>query len=77
VVSYYDNTSKDLKLFQCADTACTAGTIATLDTVGDVGSDTAIAIGADNLPIISYQDFTNGDLKVAHVNSVAIGLEFG
>ncbi len=77
VVSYYDNTSKDLKLFQCADTACTAGTIATLDTVGDVGSDTAIAIGADNLPIISYQDFTNGDLKVAHVNSVAIGIEFG
>jgi hypothetical protein len=36
--------------------------------VGDVGSYTSIAIGADGLGLISYHDQTNGDLKVAQCN---------
>ncbi|MEZ5737986.1 MAG: hypothetical protein R3E68_00065, partial [Burkholderiaceae bacterium] len=32
----------------------------------DMDADTAIAIGSDGLPVISYHDLTNGDLKVAH-----------
>ena len=31
----------------------------------------SIAIGADGLPVISYHDITNEDLKVAHCNDVA------
>jgi hypothetical protein len=31
-----------------------------------VGKDTSFTIGADGLGLISYYDFTNGDLKVAH-----------
>ncbi len=38
----------------------------TLDSVGNVGRDTSIAIGADGLGLISYFDQTNADLKVAH-----------
>ena len=38
----------------------------TLDSEGVVGFDTSITVGADGLPIISYRDITNGNLKVAH-----------
>ena len=37
-----------------------------LDQNGDVGKYTSIVIGVDGLPIISYFDSTNADLKVAH-----------
>jgi len=36
----------------------------TLDSTGDVGGYSAIAIGSNNNPVISYRDVTNGDLKV-------------
>ena len=32
---------------------------------------TSLSIGADNVPVISYFDRTNGDLKVAHCNGNA------
>ena len=34
------------------------------------GDTTSIAIGTDNLSLISYWDGTNGDLKVAHCNDL-------
>jgi hypothetical protein len=40
-------------------------TINTLDSVGDVGQHTSIAIGADGFPVISYYDLHNTALKVA------------
>lgn len=71
VISYYDVTNGDLKVVHCGDAACSTGnTLTTLDTVGNVGRYTAIAIGADGLPVISYQDHTNNDLKVAHCENV-------
>jgi hypothetical protein len=40
--------------------------ISTLDSAGNVGSSSALVIGADGLGLISYHDFSNHDLKVAH-----------
>ena len=65
-ISYYDATSGNLKYARCANLACT-GTplIATIDaSANDVGQYSAIAIGADGLPVISYYDATLDDLKV-------------
>lgn len=68
IISYFDNTSKDLRVVKCGNASCTAGNTATsLDTAGgtDVGRYSSIAVGADNLPIISYFDRTNARLKLA------------
>ena len=43
--------------------------LSTVDSSGSVGHFTSIAIGADGLGLISYQDATNSDLKVAHCNN--------
>jgi len=42
-----------------------------LDTGGWVGEHTSITIGSDGLPIISYNDSSNYDLKTAHCNDTA------
>ena len=72
VVSYYDATNHDLKVTKCADPACTgARTVSTVDSTGDVGQYTAITIGGDGLPVIAYDDVTNGRLQVATCNDAA------
>ena len=66
VISYYDDTNGDLKVAKCGNAACSSGnTLTTVDSGGDVGSYTSITIGTDGLPVISYCDRTNCDLKVA------------
>jgi hypothetical protein len=42
-----------------------------VDGTGDVGRYSSVTIGADGLPLVSYYDVTNGDLKVAHCVDVA------
>ena len=67
VISYHDDTSGDLKVLHCGDLLCSSGNISTtVDSAGDVGEWTSIAIGADGLPVISYRDVTNAALKVLH-----------
>ena len=44
-------------------------TLTTVDSAGNVGLYTSITLGADGLPVISYFDNTNGDLKVAKCTS--------
>ena len=45
--------------------------ITTVDNAANEGQDTSIAIGTDDLPVISYSDNTNTALKVAHCNDAA------
>jgi hypothetical protein len=68
VISYQDQTAAALKVAHCGNPACTSGnTVTTLDDPANaVGQETAIAIGADGLPVISYVDYSAYALKVAH-----------
>ena len=60
--------NSDLKVVHCNDVACTSAGITTVDSDGDVGFSTSIAIGTDSFPVISYNDNGNSDLKVVHCN---------
>lgn len=73
VISYFDNTGGDLEIAKCNDPACSGAdeSLSTVDSVGTVGHFTSIAIGADGLPVISYFDSTNSDLRVAKCNDLA------
>ena len=73
VISYLDSTTFNLKVAKCANAVCTGGaTITTVDNSADVlGFFTAIAIGADGRPVISYFDATAAALKVAKCANAA------
>jgi hemin uptake protein HemP len=65
IISYHDSTpNNNLKAYDCSNVACSSGTARTLDSNGNVGLHSAIAIRDNGLPIISYRDSTNGNLKV-------------
>jgi hypothetical protein len=67
VISYHDATNGDLKVAHCGNADCSAGnTITTVDSTDWVGTYTSVTVGADGLPLISYYDDSNYDLKVAH-----------
>ncbi|UCH87574.1 MAG: hypothetical protein JSU97_04110 [Dehalococcoidia bacterium] len=72
LISYYDVTNMNLKVAHCGNAACSAGnTITTVDSVDDVGEYTSVTVGADGLPVISYYDNTNDELKVARCSNAA------
>jgi len=72
VISYFDDTANDLKVVHCGNVSCSSGnTITNVDSTDNVGKSTSIAIGSDNLPVISYHDATNNDLKVVHCGNVS------
>ena len=73
VISYRNATNQTLKL-ACGDPACTPfnASTQTVDNSGNVGQFTSLALDADGLPVISYYDVGNGDLKLARlVNDAA------
>ena len=72
LISYYYWDYGDLRVAHCGNAACTSGnTITTVDSAGDVGFYTSVTVGADGLPLISYVDITNEDLRVAHCGNAA------
>jgi secreted trypsin-like serine protease len=80
VISYYDVTNADLKVAVCGDTTCgtTAAPVRTLtivDSTDSVGFDTSLALNSSGLPVISYNDITNADLKVASVPVTAATID--
>ncbi len=65
VIAYWDWSNGALKVVKCGNASCSTGNIkTTVDSDGNVGWYTSIAIGGDDLPVISYYDATNKDLKV-------------
>ena len=73
LISYYDLVNGDLLVVHCttSNLLCDDRSAAPsrLDgAVADVGQFTSVTIGRDGLPLISYYDVTNQDLKVAHCN---------
>lgn len=65
VISYYDATNGDLKVAKCANGACSAvSSVTPVDSAGDVGQFTAMVLGTDGLPVISYYDNAAAKPKV-------------
>jgi Collagen triple helix repeat (20 copies) len=73
LISYYDatNANGDLKVAHCDNAVCTSATKTTLDSTGDVGHHSSVALGADGLGLIGYRDADHGGLKVAHCSNVS------
>jgi hypothetical protein len=70
LISYFDNTTNDLKVAHCSNIACSSvPTITTLDSADTVGEWISITIGTDGLGLISYSDSSKADLKVAHCSN--------
>jgi hypothetical protein len=66
VISYQDSGPGDLKIAHCNDPACAGQNedVMTLDSVGTVGAFSSLAVGLDGVPVVSYADETNNDVKV-------------
>ncbi len=63
-VSYYDDTNDNLKLVRCVVADCSSVQAPiTIDSTGDVGRHSSIAIGTNGFPVIAYQNTTNGRLR--------------
>jgi hypothetical protein len=82
VISYYEDnrgagTLQNVVVSKCASVDCSTlvnGAPYVVDSTGDVGKHTSLAIGTDGLPVIAYQDVTNTNLKVAKCGNVACTL---
>ncbi len=55
-ISYYDDTSSDLKFTQCTNADCTTKNTTSVDTTGNLGTYTSLALGSDGFARISYYD---------------------
>ena len=68
IVAYYDSTNKALKIYACETAACNkVGNVGFIIDQGSVGKYPSIAIGVDDVAVVTYRDFGNGDLKIVFV----------
>jgi hypothetical protein len=65
LISYWDFTNLELKVAHCEDLVCGVSTTSTLDSSGNVGGHSSIAIGVDGLGLISYYNGSD-NLEVMH-----------
>jgi len=73
IISHHDLTDRVVRISHCKNITCGSfdePVIIDFGSLNSVGQYTSIAIGSDNLPVISYYDIGNGDLKVAHCSTV-------
>ena len=67
VIAYWDTTNDQLNVAHCNTVACSVPSETTVVATGNAANDAiSIAIGADDLPVISYNDDDQGALLVAH-----------
>jgi hypothetical protein len=72
IIAYSDTSSGILKVAHCHNISCTSADTTTLDNNGDIGSrGVQMAIGVDGLGLISYEENTGNDLRVAHCHDLA------
>ncbi len=72
VISYYDETSGDLKLAICNNAACDTPVITTVDSAGNAGQSTSLVLNASGYPVISYYALDGTQkLKLATCNDAA------
>ena len=66
IISYWSETSGQLKAYKCSNVTCSEGTAYPLDSMGPAQTNqsaTSIAIGTNGDPVISYWDSINNYLK--------------
>jgi len=75
VISHQDSTAGALRVTHCGNAACTNSNTSTTvdDPINTVGAFTAVTIGADGLPVISYFDVTARTLRVTHCGNLVCG----
>ncbi len=56
----------DLYLTRCGDAACDAAFLTPIDTTGNVGQFTSLALDASGKPVIAYFNLSKEDLKLVH-----------
>jgi len=74
IIAYMDSNNEDLKVIRCTSFDCTSidpSSPVTLDSGAVNTQSVSIAIGNDNLPIISYPGLTLSALQVIHCTDVA------
>lgn len=72
VIAYQDQIAQALRVTHCGNPSCTTNNVATTvdDPAAAVGTDLAIVIGADGMPIISHNDGTAQALRVTHCGNL-------
>jgi hypothetical protein len=66
LISY--SAASKLNVAHCTNVPCSSATIRPVDTA--TPSSTSITIGSDGFPIVTYDDTTSGNLKVAHFSNI-------